>query len=33
MPTSTYSKLLVALGLTAAVSVSTSILAPGAAHA
>jgi hypothetical protein len=33
MPTSTYRRLLVALGLTAALSVSTSILAPHTAHA
>jgi len=33
MQTSTYRRLLVALGLTAALSVSTSILAPRTAHA
>jgi hypothetical protein len=33
MPTSTYRRLLVALGLTAALSVSASIVAPRTAHA
>jgi len=33
MPTSTYRRLLVALGLTAALSASTSIVAPRTAHA
>jgi hypothetical protein len=33
MPTSTYRRLLVALGLTGALSISTSILAPATARA
>ena len=33
MPTSTYTRTLVAMSLTAALSVSTSILAPGTARA